>query len=207
VTKLFHNDVMDKGLEQIQNSANWSGASLSLVLCSAAPATLADASTLHPTGMRVSDAVAMAGGDLTIADKAGGGREVTVAAKSGTVQVNIPTIDSGTASAGGATTLTDSSQAWTVNAYANKVVKITAGTGVGQVRGIASNTATILTVDAAWSVTPDITSTYEVLEDLHYALYDGTRLLYVSDETSNQALTLNNPINFPSFKFGFNDPV
>lgn len=207
MTKLFHDDVFDKGLEQIQNSTNWTGAVLNLVLCSSAPADRTAASTLHPTGTRVSDEVAMAGGDLTIADKAGGGREVTVAAKSGTVSVNIPTLDSGTATSGAATTLTDTGKSWTIDEWAGKVVKITGGTGSGQFRGIASNTATVLTVDTAWTTNPDVTSVYEILEDLHYALYDSTRLLYVSDETSNQSLTNANPINFPSFKFGMNDPI
>ena len=70
--------------------------------------------------------------------------------------------DYGNASAGGASTLTDASRAWTVNQWANTLVKIIAGTGVGQYRIITSNTASILTTNAAWSVNPDTTSVYEV---------------------------------------------
>lgn len=74
------------------------------------------------------------------------------------------TLDSGTASAGATTTLTDSAKTWTVNQYVGDCVLITGGTGVGQVRGIWSNTATVLTVDgaSAFSTAPDATSTYQI---------------------------------------------
>ena len=71
-------------------------------------------------------------------------------------------IDYGTASAGAATTLTDASRAWTVNQWANTLVKIISGTGAGQYRTVTSNTASILTVNAAWTTNPDVTSVYEV---------------------------------------------
>lgn len=71
---------------------------------------------------------------------------------------------SGTATAGAATTLTDVGKAWTVNALANLQVRITGGTGAGQVRVITSNTATALTV-AAWGTNPDVTSTYAIEGD------------------------------------------
>lgn len=73
------------------------------------------------------------------------------------------TIASGTATAGGATTLTNSGKTWTVNQWANFQVRITGGTGAGQVRTVNSNTNTALTVSAAWGTNPDATSTY-VLE-------------------------------------------
>jgi hypothetical protein len=72
-------------------------------------------------------------------------------------------VTSGTASAGGATSLTDSTQTWTVNTYVGDSLVITDGTGEGQVRRITSNTATALTV-ATWTSNPDDTSTYEVYE-------------------------------------------
>lgn len=71
-------------------------------------------------------------------------------------------IDSGTATAGGATTLTDSGQAWTTDVYAGFEVRITSGTGSGQRRSIASNTGTVLTVSTAWAVNPDATSAYGI---------------------------------------------
>lgn len=201
----YNSDILDLGLAQVSNSANWSGGTMSLVICKAKPLVLTDASNL-PTdatpGMRVTAAVAMAAGDFTLGNGAAGVRQVTVAAKSGVaIDVSVPTVDTGTASAGGTDTLTDSSKAWTVNAYADKVVQIVAGTGAGQSRTIVSNTATALTVSAGWATVPDATSQYQIQENLHYALYDGTRLLVVGDETSDQTLTSGNTINIPSFTF------
>ncbi len=135
--KSFHDDLFDNGLSEISAAAT--AGTLRMALCSQQPLTLADASTLYDgtaNKYRLSDEVTVAAVDVTLADKSGGGREITVAAKTGSVQVTRPAGD-----------------------------------------------------------------------DLHYCLYADTRLLYVSDETSDQALTSGNPINFPSFKFGFNDPV
>lgn len=70
--------------------------------------------------------------------------------------------DTGTATSGGATTLTNTGKAYTVNAFAGSYLKITGGTGSGQTRKIASNTATVITVTVAWGTNPDATSTYEV---------------------------------------------
>jgi len=68
----------------------------------------------------------------------------------------------GTATIGTATTLTDISKAWTVNAYSGYTVRILSGTGAGQTRTISSNTATVLTVSAAWATIPTATSVYAV---------------------------------------------
>jgi hypothetical protein len=71
--------------------------------------------------------------------------------------------DAGTATAAGtSTTLTDSTKAWTTNRWANYVVRILHGTGIGQTRVIASNTATALTVQNAWTTTPDTTSVFAI---------------------------------------------
>jgi hypothetical protein len=87
------------------------------------------------------------------------------------------TVASGTASAGGATSLTDSTMTWTVNTYVGDFLVITAGTGVGQVRRITSNTATVLTV-ATWTTNPSTDSTYTLYEgDLHYS-----PLIFVGDD-------------------------
>lgn len=66
----------------------------------------------------------------------------------------------GTATAGGASTLTDSDKSWTTNEWASYEVSIYDGTGAGQYRTIQSNTATALTVSAAWTTEPDETSKY-----------------------------------------------
>lgn len=69
---------------------------------------------------------------------------------------------SGTASAGAATTLTDSSKAWGVNDFSKQQITITEGTGAGQVRTISSNTSTVITVTSAWGTNPDNTSKYTI---------------------------------------------
>ena len=51
---------------------------------------------------------------------------------------------------------------WTTNIWANYLIKITSGTGAGQVRQIASNTATTLVITAAWTILPSIDSTYAI---------------------------------------------
>ena len=129
----FHNDLYDSGLSVITDAA--SAGTLRLVLCSAVPTTRAEAATLHDGGAskyRLTGEHSLGSGDVTLGDRTGGGREITVSAVADTIMVTL----------------------------------------------------------AAGS-------------DLHFALYDTTRLLYVGDETSDQALTNGNPINYPSFKFGF----
>lgn len=73
-------------------------------------------------------------------------------------------LDSGTATAGGANTLTDAGAGWTVDAFVGCLVRITGGTGAGQTRTIASNTPTVLTTTTNWSTNPDATSLYEILQ-------------------------------------------
>jgi hypothetical protein len=66
------------------------------------------------------------------------------------------------------TTLNDTSKSWTTNFYAGKVVVITAGAGVGQIKKIVSNTATALTLASGWTfeVVPT-TSTYLVCDEAY----------------------------------------
>lgn len=72
-------------------------------------------------------------------------------------------VSSGTATAGAATTLTDTGAAWPVNGWATQKVKIFAGTSAGSVGIISSNTGTVLTV-ASWSAgNPDNTSQYGII--------------------------------------------
>ena len=79
------------------------------------------------------------------------------------------TYDSGTASAGAATTLTDSTKSWATDQWISYQVRITGGTGIGQIRPITDSTGTVLTV-AAWTTQPDATSTY-VIEGDENAIY------------------------------------
>lgn len=70
--------------------------------------------------------------------------------------------ETGTATSATDATLTDSGASWTTNSYANGAVKITGGTGSGQVRKIASNTGTALTLETNWRTLPDGTSAYAI---------------------------------------------
>jgi hypothetical protein len=78
--------------------------------------------------------------------------------------LSFPVQDSGTATSGADTTLTDTGKAWSTNAYKNMYLHITGGTGAGQTRSIVSNTATVITVSLDWDTNPDNTSTYEILD-------------------------------------------
>lgn len=89
--------------------------------------------------------------------------------------------DSGTATTGGTTTLTDStkSASWTTNCWANYVCWIYGGTGSGQYARIASNTTTVLTfhTDDELATTTDNTSTYRIVPDIILSEdYDGNDL-------------------------------
>jgi hypothetical protein len=85
-----------------------------------------------------------------------------------------------TATAGAATTITCGTAAWIVNHYSNHDVEIIAGTGIGQRRRIASNTATVITLAAAvagnartgnWTVTPDATSQFVIRPSTDFLYY------------------------------------
>lgn len=72
----------------------------------------------------------------------------------------------GTAQAGGANTITLSSSASSSNdAYKSMLVKITGGTGAGQVRVITAYTGStrVATVDQNWETVPDSTSQYKIV--------------------------------------------
>lgn len=74
----------------------------------------------------------------------------------------VSAVVTGTATAGGNNTLTDSGKSWTNDAYIGVPVAITAGTGKGQIRTISDNTGTVLTVSANWTTNPDTSSEYMV---------------------------------------------
>lgn len=85
-----------------------------------------------------------------------------------------------TATAGSSTTLTDTKQSWPTNRFANHDVLILSGTGAGQRRRIASNTATALTLSAAvtgntdtgnWTTAPDATSVYKIVPSDDFLYY------------------------------------
>lgn len=98
---------------------------------------------------------------------------------------------SGTATAGGATTLTQGAANWGVNQWANSQVRIVSGTGAGQIRTITSNTATVLTVPT-WTTNPDATSVFQIQgnDDYLYYMGSGAVTLYRYSITSNTWTTL-----------------
>jgi hypothetical protein len=98
----------------------------------------------------------------------------------------------GTATAGAASTLTNSGKAWATNQWANYQLRIVSGTGAGQIRTIASNTGTVITVGTAWTTQPDATSVYSIEgnDDFIYYMGSGVVGLIRYSITSNTWTTL-----------------
>lgn len=91
----------------------------------------------------------------------------------------------GRATAGATTTLTDSgsgqyTSGWTTNQWAGYKIRIVAGVGRGQVRTIASNTGTVITVTSAWDTTPTATSQYYIYGGAAWKEISTTGLGWVS---------------------------
>jgi hypothetical protein len=70
--------------------------------------------------------------------------------------------DNGLATGGGNNFLDDAGAAWSVNQFQNAYIWIYSGAGAGQIRQIASNTATRITVTVNWAVNPNATSYYAI---------------------------------------------
>ncbi len=98
----------------------------------------------------------------------------------------------GTATSGSTTTLTNISKAWATNMWANSQVRIIAGTGVGQIRVISSNTPTVLTVSTAWTITPDVTTVYSIEgnDDVFYLFGNNAVTTYKYTVSTNTWSTL-----------------
>ncbi|MEI7666951.1 MAG: hypothetical protein WCI65_12975 [Synechococcaceae cyanobacterium ELA263] len=98
----------------------------------------------------------------------------------------------GTATAGGANTLTNAAKNWTTNQWANSQLRLTAGSGAGQIRTVLSNTATTLTLSSAWSTAPDATTQYslEGNDDVLYFIGNNAVTLYRYSISANSWSTL-----------------
>jgi hypothetical protein len=70
----------------------------------------------------------------------------------------------GTATSAAATSITDTTKSWARQELAGKLMRITGGTGVGQVRQITINHATQFGWSGGLSPAPDTTSVYEVYD-------------------------------------------
>lgn len=90
--------------------------------------------------------------------------------------------DSGTAESSGSNTLTDADKAWTTDQWVGKVLIIKAGTGIGQIRKIASNTGTQITITTNWATLPDATSQYYITEEA-YRCIQKDRFIYAQEGT------------------------
>lgn len=78
-----------------------------------------------------------------------------------------------TAASGGAKEiLTDSGQTWTVDDLRGHLLQITGGTGSGQYRPIASNTATTISVASPFTTAPTAGSTYAIVAPV--SIFTGT---------------------------------
>ena len=105
------------------------------------------------------------------------------------------TFATGTSSGSNLTyTLNDTTNLWATNQFANYQVRITAGTGAGQVRKIAANTTTALYVPA-WTTIPDSTSVYTIegCDDNIYLIGNGAAAMYTLSISSG-AWLLNAPL-------------
>jgi hypothetical protein len=98
----------------------------------------------------------------------------------------------GTATAGTANTLSNSAKNWTANQWTNYQLRITGGTGAGQIRTVSSNTATAITVSSNWATNPDATSTYslEGNDDFLYLMGNGAVAMYRYSIVGNTWSTL-----------------
>jgi hypothetical protein len=98
----------------------------------------------------------------------------------------------GTATSGTSTTLVNTPKTWAVNQWNNFQVRIASGTGAGQIRTIASNTANTLTVSAAWTINPDATSVYHIEgnDDFIYLIGNNAVTMYRYSISANTWTTL-----------------
>jgi hypothetical protein len=72
-------------------------------------------------------------------------------------------VDNGTSSGSNtAITLNDSTKAWSINQFVNGAVQIISGVGAGQIRRIATNTGTQISLAWPWATIPDSTSQYSL---------------------------------------------
>jgi hypothetical protein len=97
----------------------------------------------------------------------------------------------GTATSATGTTLTQTGKTWTASQWINSQVRITAGTGAGQIRTITANTGDTLTV-GTWTTTPDATSQYAISgnDDFLYLLGNNAVTLYRYSISANTWSTL-----------------
>jgi hypothetical protein len=98
----------------------------------------------------------------------------------------------GTATSGNINTIINNAKAWTTNQWTNYQVRITAGTGAGQIRTISGNSGTVLTVSSNWTTTPDATSQYSIEgnDDFLYLIGNNAVTMYRYSISGNTWTTI-----------------
>lgn len=130
---------------------------------------------------------------------------------------NVTVVETTTATSGAASSITDSTAAYPVNLYQGLTVEIVGGTGAGQQRSIASNTATVITTSQAWAVTPDATSEFIVykpgdawqynLADVFAELAIESEYTDLSDNAQTFRLILGKPTEAEALVVGRNQDL
>lgn len=109
-------------------------------------------------------------------------------------------ITTGTASSGTVSTLVDTGIGWTANAYRDKAIKITAGTGNGQVKYILENTTDTITIFGQWDTNPDGTSDYVIQNIVKSAIFsNGTDQPYKVTGATGTLTATNLGASYPKF--------
>jgi hypothetical protein len=100
--------------------------------------------------------------------------------------------DTGTSSGTNASNqFNDTTKAWTPGAFRGAELRIIAGTGAGQYRGIGGNSATQLLIADTWVTAPDATSTYEITDAPGWnGVHPGTRGAILSASGINADLLM-----------------
>jgi hypothetical protein len=119
------------------------------------------------------------------------GTDAKLIATPSVVDAAFKSFATGTATSATSTTLVQTGKTWTASQWINSQVRITAGTGAGQVRTITANTADTLTV-ATWTTTPDATSQYAIEgnDDFLYLMGNNAVALYRYSISANTWTTL-----------------
>lgn len=112
-----------------------------------------------------------------------------------------PVMQSGTATAGGAATITIQTALGADSLPVGSLIKITSGTGVNQARVIIGyvNSTKVVTVDRNWVTNPDNTSIYSILYNELPALSSGLKITDVALVDTLTTYTGNTPQTGDSF--------
>jgi hypothetical protein len=86
----------------------------------------------------------------------------------------------------------------------NKIAEVTMTSGDFTITNSAGTSRTLAT-----TATKEVNATISALgtPDLHVAFVSGSKVLFVTDETTNQPITAGNPITFPIVSLVSNQPA